>query len=92
MLSKQQFSSLIKENFLWPGYNWSLRNTIDGLVGGSNEYIDGIVEILIDYLYQRYLYVEDFTKILDINTTDSDKEEIRIKSKNTLPVGTIINI
>ena len=84
MLSKQQFGSLIKENQLWPGYNWYLENTSHGLVSASNKYIDGVVEIIIDYLYQRYVYIQQFVGIFDINRADSEKEVVGIQAPDSL--------
>lgn len=92
MLSKQQFSDLIKNNFLWPGHSWYLRNTINGLEGASNVYFDGTLEILIDYLYQQYSYTQKFTDIFSIDTSDTDKEEIRLRVANSLSVGTHIKV
>lgn len=92
MLSKQQFSTLIKQNYLWPGYDWFLRNTVNGLEGASNIYIDGTLEILIDYMYQQYVYAQKFTNIFSVNTADTDKEEIRLRVARSIPVGTIIRV
>ena len=84
MLTKPQFSDLLKNNFMWPSFDWYLRNTSNGLESASNEYIDGVIEIIIDYLYQRYNYIQQFTEIIDVNKADSDKEVVGFKVPNSL--------
>ena len=93
MLSKLQFADLIKTNFMWPGYNWYLKNTANGLEGASNEYIDGTIDIILDYFYQRYVYIQRFTDIFDLDKADIDKEKVGIKSSNSKVVtGDLIRI
>lgn len=93
MLSKQQFSELIKKNYMWPGYDWYLKSTSNGLESASNEYINNTIEIIIEYLYQKYIYIQLFSNIFDLNKTDTDKEIIGIKSTNhQLSPGDVIRI
>lgn len=82
MLTKKEFGNLIKSNFLWPGYNWRLISTANGLEGSTNEYLDGVVEILIDTLYQKYLSSQNIVSVFDVQTTDSSKETVSLQCNN----------
>lgn len=92
-MTKQEFGNLIKSNFLWPGYNWRLISTSNGLEGSTNEYLDGVIEIIIDVLYQKYSESQNLVNIFDVLTTDSDKEIVALKCSNhSLGAGTKIRI
>lgn len=93
MISKQQFSDLIKTNYMWPGYDWYLRSTSNGLEGAKNEYINATLEILIEYLYQKYVQIQSFSDIFDLNKSDTDKEKVGIRCLNhNLSIGDTIRV
>ena len=93
MLTKLQFGDLLKRNFMWPGWDWHLATTSNGLEGISNVYATGVVEIIIDYLYQRYVYAQNITNIIDVDRADSEKEVVGLKATgNTLIPGDRIRV
>ena len=78
MISKKEFQILVKEKLLWPGWNWSLKDTIDGIQNTVNEELDSLVEILIDHVYNNYLHTENWVDIFDLDVSDSNKEIVGI--------------
>ena len=69
MITKTQFQSLIKDKLLWPGWNWNLKDTVDGIQNTVNEEIESLVEILIDNLYTTHQNTEAWVDIFNIDKT-----------------------
>ena len=82
MISKSQLRSLIKDNLLWPGWNWVIKETVDGIQNTVNEEVDGLVEILIEYLYQLHINTVNWTDIFNVDTSDKTKEITGIPCQN----------
>ena len=93
MITKTQFQSLIKDKLLWPGWNWNLKDTVDGIQNTVNEEIESLVEILIDNLYTTHQNTEAWVDIFNIDKTDRDREVVNIPCQNNnLSEGDVIRI
>jgi hypothetical protein len=93
LITKLQFQSLIKEKLLWPGWDWVIKDTVDGIQNTVNEEVTGLVEILIDVLYDNYINVEKWPDIFNLDTSDNDKEAVIIPCKNNnLSEGDLIRV
>lgn len=82
MISKSQLRSLIKDNLLWPGWNWVIKETVEGIQNTINEEVDGLVEILIEYLYQLHMNTVNWTDIFNVDTSDKTREVTGIPCQN----------
>lgn len=82
MISKSQLRSLIKDNLLWPGWNWTIKETVDGIQNTVNEEVEGLVEILIEYLYQLHTDTVNWTDIFNVDTSDKTREVTGIPCQN----------
>jgi hypothetical protein len=92
-LSKKQFADLVKNKILWPDWNFQLADTVDGFINTSNREVEGVVEIIIDALYQKYVEIERWIEIIDVETTDGASEGVVfLVSHHTVKSGDTIRI
>jgi hypothetical protein len=92
-LSKEQFADLIKNKIMWADWNFQLADTVDGLINATNKEMEGVVEIVIDALYQKYVEIERWIEIIDVNTTDGRSESVVLRAPgHKVKKGDIIRV